>query len=35
MAPVLPGLVLLVNEDAAPLVRRIAAEILATYGVVR
>jgi DNA-binding transcriptional MerR regulator len=35
MEPVLPGLVLLVNEDAAPLVRRVVAEILATYRVSR
>jgi DNA-binding transcriptional MerR regulator len=35
MAPVLPGLVLLVNEDAAPLVKRVAAEILAKYRVWR
>ena len=35
MAPVLPGLVLLVNEDATPLVRRVAVEILATYRVSR
>jgi hypothetical protein len=35
MAPVLPGLVLLVNEDATPLVRRVAAEILATYRITR
>ncbi len=35
MASVLPGLVLLLNEDAAPLVKRVAAEILAKYRVGR
>ena len=32
MAPVLPGLALLLRHDAAPLVKRIAAEILAKYA---
>ena len=33
MQQVLPGLAILVRQDAAPLVKRIAAEILARYGV--
>ncbi len=32
VAPVLPGLALMLRHDAAPLVKRIAGEILARYG---
>ena len=35
MAPLLPGLVLMVDRDAPPLVKRVAAEILARYRVTR
>jgi hypothetical protein len=32
LAPLLPGMVLMVRDDAAPLVRRAAAEIVERYG---
>lgn len=35
VAPVLPGLVLMLRHDAAPLVKRIASEILARYAATR